>query len=258
MEGIMHIKGIRFIHFFLILTILLLLLSLFANYYLMNDQQVIKRFNDIYAKSEVWRQTTWLGVPSVQTPCDNWIMQEIIYEVKPDFIIETGTFLGGSSLYYATVLEQVNKNGKVLTVDIEDSRDKKVFESNLCKERVEFIMGDSVSKEVIEKISERVKNHKVLVTLDSLHTKDHVLKELKLYSQFVSPGSYIVVQDTYWDLMPRSMKKELIARGWTVSTPGPLEAVKEFLKTNNNFTIDKSKEKFLLTWYTSGYLKRTK
>jgi len=254
----MHIKGIKPIHFFLIIIILLLMLSLCAHYYLMNDQQIIKRFNDIYAKSEVWRHTTWLGVLSVQTPCDNWIMQEIIHEVKPDFIIETGTFLGGTALYYAMVLEQINKNGKVLTVDIKDSRDKKVLGSNLCKERVEFIKGDSVSKEVIDKLSERVKNHRVLVTLDSLHTKDHVLKELKLYSQFVSLGSYIVVQDTYWDLMPSSMKKELIARGWSVSKRGPLEAVKEFLKTNNNFKIDKSKEKFLLTWYPSGYLKRIK
>jgi len=254
----MHIKGIRFVHFILILTVFLLLLSLFANYYLMSDRQIIKRFNDIYAKSEVWHHTTWLGVLSVQTPCDNWIMQEIIYEIKPDFIIETGTFLGGSSLYYASVLEHVNKNGKVLTVDIKDSRDKKVLESELCKERVEFIKGDSVSKEVIDIISERVKNHRVLVTLDSLHTKDHVLKELKVYSQFVSPGSYIVVQDTYWDLMPRSMKKELIARGWSVSTQGPLEAIKEFLRTNNKFEIDKSREKFLLTWYPSGYLKRMK
>ena len=154
------------------------------------------------------------------------------------------------------VLDQVNKNGKILSVDIKDFRDKKVFESELYKERVEFIEGDSVAQETIDAIGERVKNHKVLVTLDSLHTKDHVLKELKLYSQFVSPGSYIVVQDTYWDLMPGSMKKELIAQGWTIGTEGPLEAVKEFLKTNDNFEIDKSKEKFLLTWYASGYLKR--
>ena len=236
-----------------------LLLSLFANYYLMNDRQVIKRFIDIYSQAELWRQTTWLGVSSVQTPCDNWVMQEIIYEVKPDFIIETGTLQGGTTLYYASVLEQVNKNGKVLTVDIEDSRDKKALESELFKERVEFIKGDSVSQEVIDKIGERVKNHTVLVTLDSLHTKEHVLKELKLYSQFVSPGSYIVVQDTYWDLMARSMKKDLVARGWMENrAEGPLGGVKEFLKTNDNFQIDKSKEKYLLTWYTSGYLKRIK
>ena len=91
----MHIKGIRFTHLFLILTIVLLLVSLFTNHYFMNDRQVIKRFNDIYAKSQVWRQTAWLGILSVQTPCDNWMMQEIIYEIKPDFIIETGTLPGG-------------------------------------------------------------------------------------------------------------------------------------------------------------------
>ena len=186
-------------------------------------------------------------------------MQEIICEVKPDFIIETGTHLGGTTLYYASVLEQVNKNGKVLTVDLIDIRHKKALESELFKERVEFIKRDSVSKEVIDKISERVKNHRVLVTLDSLHTKDHVLKELKLYSQFVSLGSYIVVQDTYFDLMPSSLKKELIAYGFeTHRYPGPLKAVEEFLKTNNNFKIDRSKEKFLLTWHPSGYLKKIK
>ena len=254
----MQSKGKISIRFLLMVTVLLLLLSLLANYYFTTDQQIIKRFNDIYARSEVWRETTWLGILSVQVPSDNWTMQEIIYEIKPDFIIETGTFLGGTALYYAMVLDQVNKNGKIISVDITDVRDKKVFDSELYKERVEFIEADSVAQTTIDEIRKRVKNHKVLVTLDSLHTKDHVLKELKLYSQFVSPGSYIVVQDTYWDLMPKSMQKEMIARGWTASIEGPLEAVKEFLKTNDNFEIDKSKEKYLLTWYPSGYLKRVK
>ena len=108
----MQSKGKISIRFLLMVTVLLLLLSLLANYYFTTDQQIIKRFNDIYARSEVWRETTWLGILSVQVPSDNWTMQEIIYEVKPDFIIETGTFLGGTALYYAMVLDQVNKNGK--------------------------------------------------------------------------------------------------------------------------------------------------
>lgn len=185
----------------------------------------------------------WLGIPSLQNPGDNWLMQEIITELKPDFVIETGTFKGGSSLFYATVLEKINENGKVITVDIspqvEEASKFKIF-----KERVEVIKGDSVSPEVIKKIAKRVKNHKVLVTLDSLHTKEHVLKELKLYSNFVSLNSYIIVQDTIL------YKRDL--------DDGPMGAIKEFLKTNKNFVIDRSREKFFFTNYLSGFLKKVK
>ena len=230
-----------------VIIVSITLLFLFKPFGL-NDQEVIARFNQIYYNSRVWMNTRWLGVASEQNPCDNWIMQEIISEVKPDFIIETGTAKGGSSLFYATILDCVSENGKVITVDIENKIRKKTAELPVFKKRVTCILGDSVSSEVINAIQKKVKNHKVLVTLDSLHTKDHVLEELKLYSNFVSLGSYIVVQDTNINGYP-------VAPNFG---PGPMEAVIEFLKTDDRFVVDRSREKFLLTFYPLGYLKRVK
>lgn len=210
------------------------------------DQAVINRFTQIYYDSLVWGgKTHWLGIPILQTPTDNWIMQEIITEVKPDFIIETGTFHGGTALFYASILEMVNKSGKVITIDI-DPKVEQVSKLKIFRDHVEVIKGDSVSPEVINAIAARVRGHKVLVTLDSLHTKEHVLKEMRLYSDFVSLNSYMVVQDTVVNghpLLPDFGE-------------GPMEAVEEFLKTRNDFAIDRSKEKFLLTFYPSGYLKK--
>ncbi|UCC94732.1 MAG: class I SAM-dependent methyltransferase, partial [Candidatus Omnitrophota bacterium] len=160
----------------------------------LNDQKIIEKFHKIYYSTKPYH-TYYLGIPSMQYPNDNWVMQEIISEIKPDLIIETGTSNGGTSLFYATILEKVNEKGKVITVDIEN-HNPKVFKFKTWRERVEFIKGNSVSPEVTNAIAKQVKNRKVLVTLDSCHSKDHVLKELKLYSPFVSLNSYIVVQDT--------------------------------------------------------------
>jgi cephalosporin hydroxylase len=211
----------------------------------LTDQEVITSFNIIASQRPTHGFVTWMGIRAEQFPTDNWSMQEIMFEVKPDFIIETGTLYGSTSLYYATVLAQVNKDGKVLTVDI-DPRVEEASKFDIFKERVEVLKGDSVSAEIINAIREKVQGKKVLVTLDSLHTKNHVLKELNLYSQFVSIGSYIVVQDT-------NMNGHPVLPNFG---PGPFEAVEDFLKTHKNFAIDHSREKFLLTDYPSGYLKR--
>lgn len=209
---------------------------------------VIYTFNRIYAWSEIVRNTYWFGIPTLQAPTDMWVMQEIITELKPDFVVETGTYLGGSALFFATVLEHVNPKGKVITVDIQDFR-RKGYEASrfpVFRERVEFVKGSSVSPEVIKKIAEEVKGHRVMAMLDSNHRREHVLKELELYSPLVSVGSYIVVQDTN-----RGPPSFLYPRG-----TGPFGAVREFLAKHKNFEIDRSREKFLLTYAPSGYLKR--
>jgi len=243
----------------IVVLVVLLLISGYKNYRLLDHKEIIKRFNDIYMDSGVYYNTSFLGMRTVQTPTDNWMMQELISEVKPDYVIETGTLQGGTALYYAVLLEQVNKNGKVITVDIKDEKDKLALEMDVFKERVVCIKGDSVSQEVIDQIKAKVKSHhKVLVTLDSLHTKKHVLKELELYSQFVSKGSYLVVQDTWLSNMSSGLKKKMKKSGWHLDDDGPKEAVDAFLKVNKNFKIDVSKEKFLLTQHPSGYLKRIK
>jgi len=113
---------------------------------------------------------------------------------------------------------------------------------------VEMIVGSSVDPKVTDQVAQEVLGKKVLVTLDSLHTRDHVLKELEIYSKLVSPGSYLVAQDTNINGNP-----VLPAFG-----PGPHEAVQEFLRTHDNFVVDHSREKFLLTFYPGGWLKRVK
>ena len=213
----------------------------------LREDYIIREFNKIYYASERHRETYWVGISSYQNPCDNWVMQEIIAEVKPDFIIESGTALGATTLFYATVLQQVNDRGKVLTIDIRPDFEE-AAKFKIWQERVEPITGNSVSPEVVERVSERTRGGKILITLDSDHRKEHVLKELQLYARLVSLGSYIVVQDTNvhgHPVMPKLGE-------------GPYEAVQEFLKTNKDFVIDHSKEKFLLTWYPSGFLKRVK
>ena len=211
------------------------------------ETDVVRKFQQVYYNSQVWTRTKWLGIGSDQAPTDNWNMQELIYEIRPDYIIETGTLYGGTTLFYADVLSYANPQGKVITVDIEPSVDE-ASKVPLWKQRVEMIVGSSVDPKVTDQVAKEVLGKTVLVTLDSLHTRGHVLKELEIYSKLVSPGSYLVVQDTNINGNP-----VLPAFG-----PGPHEAVQEFLRTHDNFVVDHSREKFLLTFYPGGWLKRLK
>lgn len=208
-------------------------------------EDLIARFIQTYHTSNVHNNTRWMGIQAQQNPCDMWIVQEIIHEVKPDFIIETGTYKGGGSLFLATVLKNISDVGKVITVDIERQMDA-AAQLGLFQERVEFIEGDSVSEEVIRRIADWVKGSRAVVILDSDHHQEHVLKELRLYSQFVSPGSYLIVHDTSHNGHPLK----------TAYGKGPMEAVEEFLAENKSFISDRSREKFLMTFSPKGFLKR--
>ncbi len=213
--------------------------------FLMYHVGVVQIFSLRYRRSGILEKTRWLGVPSLQIPTDNWMMQEIIAQLKPDYIIETGTLHGGTTLFYAMVLQQVNEQGRVLTIDI-GPQVEEASKFNVFRERVEVIQGSSVSPEVVKKITERVQGKTVLVTLDSDHSKEHVLRELTLYSPLVPVGSYIVVQDTNLHAHPL----------WLGFGDEPYQAVREFLKHHPNFKIDRARERFLLTLYPSGFLKR--
>lgn len=208
-------------------------------------QNVAQRFHSYYYNSEVWKKTTWLGISSEQTPADNWMMQQIITQTQPDFIVETGTLYGGTTLFYAGVLSQVNPSGKVITVDIEPQVEQ-ASKWPMWHKYVELITGSSVDPKVTDHIAQEVQGKKVLVTLDSLHTRRHVLSELEIYSKFVSAGSYLVVQDTNINGHP-------VLPGFG---PGPAEAVEEFLQNHDNFVVDRDREGFVVTFYPGGWLKR--
>jgi len=232
----------------LALACLELLLALkYRERWISAERNVVQEFEKRYYAAGIWSDTRWLGIRSEQTPTDNWSMQEIISEIRPDYVIETGTMNGGTTLFYASVLSLVNPAGKVITVDIAPQV-QDAAQSPIWKQHVEMIVGSSTDPKTIEQISGEVRGKKVLVTLDSLHTRDHVLKEMQLYSKLVTPGSYLVVQDTNLNGHPIGPH----------FGPGPMEAVQEFLRTNDEFVVDHDREKFLLTHYPGGWLRRVK
>jgi len=200
-----------------------------------------------YADNNTWLTNTWLGVPAMQNPNDVWIMQEIITETKPDVIVETGTARGGGALIWATILQQVNPDGRVITIDIRDAA-QRARELPLARQCIDFVIGSSTDSATIRKVKEETAGRTVLVILDALHTRAHVLKELELYAPLVSVGSYIIVQDS--DINGHPVLKEY--------GPGPWEAIEDFLKTTDRFQIDKTRERFLFTMHPNGFLRRVK
>jgi cephalosporin hydroxylase len=184
--------------------------------------------------------THWMGVQTIKCPLDLWIYQEIIAEQRPDLIIETGTYAGGSALYLAHVCDLVG-NGRVLTIDIETD------ETWPQHPRIHYIHGDSTSPATLRQVKDAAAGQEtVLVMLDSDHDKNHVLRELELYSPLVTRGSYLLVEDTHFNGHP--IRPE--------HGPGPMEAVAEFLQGNSHFVVDRSKEKYFLTFNRNGFLQR--
>ncbi len=210
------------------------------------EKNIVEQFHKLYYDShkfgKTWVNTKWLGVTTWKCPLDLWTYQETIYELRPDTIIECGTKYGGSALFLASMCDLIN-NGKVITIDIEAK------EGTPKHKRITYLLGSSISEEIIEQVRKLICNtEKVMVMLDSEHKKEHVLNELRIYSQFVPKGSYIIVEDTNINGHP-------VDRDFG---PGPMEAVEDFLKENSNFIIDRSKEKFYMTFNPKGYLKRIK
>jgi len=164
----------------------------------------------------------------------------MIYEIKPDLIIETGTFKGGSALYYANLFDLIGK-GRVVTIDVE------FREQRIKHPRIRYVFSSSTDELIKGVLDEETKSAKtVLVLLDSDHSRDHVLAEMNLYSKYVTPGSYMVVEDTALNGHPIHPNTE----------PGPMEALDIFMKDNKDFVIDKSREKFLMTWHPNGFLRK--
>lgn len=195
----------------------------------------------------------WLGRPIIQLPQDIAALQEIIWKVKPDLIVETGIAHGGGLIFYASMLELIGK-GNVLGIDI-DIRDhnQREIETHPMYKRIKMIQGSSVNEDVAANVAEMARGRKTMIILDSLHTHDHVLEELNLYSNLVSVGSYLVVFDTVVEYMPKNFFKN---RPWGQGN-NPATAVAAFLKTNNNFIADMEIEnKLLITSAPGGYLKR--
>lgn len=207
-------------------------------------------------KYEYSHHFTWLGRPIIQYPQDMIAIQEIIWKVKPDLIIETGIARGGSLIFSASMLELI-RHGEVLGIDIDIHEHNKIeIEKHVMSKRITMVQGSSIDKDIVKKVYEFAKGkRKVLLLLDSNHTHDHVLKEMNLYSPLVTKDSYMIVFDTVIDSMPEEFFTGVNSRPWGKDN-NPKTAVKEFLKINNRFECDKEIEnKLLITVAPDGYLK---
>jgi cephalosporin hydroxylase len=207
-----------------------------------SKRNIIDHFHKLYYESEekTWKNTFWFGIPAQKCPLDLWIYQEIIFETKPDVIIECGTYGGGSALFLASICDLLD-HGEIITIDTKN------MEGRPEHKRITYLLGSSTSQEIVEKVQAFLKSKsRVIIILDSDHNKEHVLKELEIYSPFVSIGSYLIVEDT--NINGHPVEPDF--------GPGPMEAVKKFLEGNKNFVTDKSKEKFYMTFSPDGFLKR--
>ena len=212
----------------------------------MHDQDAVDAFHRIYygTPEQTIYNTHWLGVAAQKYPTDLWIYQEIIWELRPDFIIETGTYWGGSALFLATVCEMID-HGHVITIDI-----RPIAESQATRPahpRISYLEGSSVAPEVVADVRRRVDGAKtVMVILDSDHGREHVVNELKVWSDVVTQGSYLIVEDTNVNGHPV----------FPDFGPGPMEAIDLFLSANADFAPDRTREKFLLTANPGGFLRK--
>ncbi len=198
---------------------------------------------------------SWLGRPMIQLPMDAMAMQEIIWNVKPDLIIETGVAHGGSVIMSASMLQLIG-HGEVIGIDIDiRSHNRQAIETHPLASRIKLIEGSSIDKKIVSQVKQLAAGKsKVLVFLDSNHTHEHVLAELNAYGPLVSLDSYVVVFDTFVEDLPDNYK-------WTDRPWGkgnnPRTAAWEWLKQNKNFSIDRSiEDKLLITSAPDGFLRR--
>ncbi|MEX2137910.1 MAG: CmcI family methyltransferase [Pirellulales bacterium] len=211
-----------------------------------DERELVDQFLTLYYNARysnlTWGNTMWRGVKTLRCPLDLWLYQEIIFETRPELIIEAGTANGGGALYLASLCEMLQW-GQVVSIDLQHP-------PTLPKHpRLTYLKGSSVAKEVLTNVMACANDvQQTMVILDSDHTKAHVLAELRAYAPLVRKGGYLIVEDT-------------IVNGHPVRSDfgaGPMEAIEEFLAETSDWVIDRTKEKFLLSFNRNGYLKRVR
>ena len=205
------------------------------------DRAAVSRTHDALYLSDAWTEATWLGAQALKNPLDLWVYQEIIVETKPELIVETGTYRGGSAFFLASICDLVGA-AEVVSIDIEPVRD-----DYPAHPRITYLGGrSSTDPAVVATVRERAAGKRTLVVLDSDHSQAHVEAELAAYAELVPVGSYVIVEDSNIG----QIRKDLL--------PGPLEAIESFLARTDAFEVDRRREKFLITFNPSGYLRRVR
>lgn len=232
--------------------------------YPLGSKEGFKIISDIWLKSG-WETKyvysfSWMGRPVIQLPEDMIRIQEVIFNIKPDVIIETGIAHGGSLIYYASLCKAIEK-GRIIGIDIEirEHNRKAIEEHFLYKNYIEMVEGSSTASSIVEEVRSKVKvDETVLVILDSNHSKQHVLDELNAYSSMVSVGSYIVATDGIMELV-KGLDRTEADWDWN----NPKAAALEFVKQNPNFIIEEPQFPFnesivqeRITYWPSCYIKR--
>lgn len=197
-----------------------------------------------HQKEIVFESVSWMGIKTWKNPLDAWIYQEILHEVRPDVVVEIGSQYGGSTKYFADLLDLMG-HGEVISIDPHRE------EYGLTHKRVLALKGKSSDRNILAQVGEYCTEKKVFVIQDGDHSKAQVLTDLENYSPFVSVGSYFVVEDGIVDLFHSED-----GLGFREEDPGPLAAIEEFLSRHVEFIVDKSRERYVLTYNPKGFLKR--
>jgi cephalosporin hydroxylase len=195
-----------------------------------------------YNPSRTWRHTHWLGHEVWKLPLDLWIYQEIVYEVRPGLIVETGTRFGGTTVFLAHILDLLGEDGRIVSIDIDAAEQPE-------HPRVTYVNGSSTDPAIVDRVrSLAPPGAPVLVILDSDHRTPHVRGEIAAYADLVTPGSYLIVEDT--DTGGNPVHHAEVPDG------GPMVAVKELLARDDRFEVDSARERFWVTLNPSGFLRR--
>lgn len=199
----------------------------------------------IYHQEKVhFTEMTWMGQRILKNPLDCWIYQEILWEVQPEVVVELGSLAGGSTLFFCHLLDMI-RHGEVISVDVDRSR------FDIQHPRLREVTGDCSSPEVVQQVRSQCSGKRTLVIHDADHRCGAVLRDLRLYADLVSPGSYLIVEDGIVDVIDPAASKKL---GWREA--GPLAAIEQFLQEQPDFAEDQSRQRYLMTYNPRGYLRR--
>jgi len=205
---------------------------------------VIDAFQTAFYQSR-WTHnlTHWLGISILKNPLDLWIYQELLFTTRPTLVIETGTAYGGSALFFAHMLDRRGEPGRVISIDIEPA------ERLPQHPRLTFVRGSSTDPRIVTDVRALAqRSERVMVILDSDHSEAHVTRELECYADLVTPGCYLVVEDTHYNGRP-------VPDTW-MGGPGPGPAVDAWLTNHPDFVRDLTAERFMMTFYPGGWLRR--